>query len=64
MTRAGHRLGGGVGGCSSGPVRREKIVRSELSECRRTQTLFEYPLGNPLEATLEAKLLKEHHLMY
>ena len=32
------------------------MLGSEFSECRRTHTLFEYPLGKPLEA----KLLKEH----
>ena len=53
--RAGHRLSGGVEGCSSGIVWGENIVGSELCECRRTHTLFEYPLGKPLEA----KLLKE-----
>ena len=34
---------------------RENIVGSELSERRRTHTLFEYPPGK----SLEAKLLKE-----
>ena len=43
------------GGCSSGVVRENNIVGSELSECRPTHTLFEYPLGKPLEV----KLLKE-----
>ena len=54
--RAGHRVGGGVRRCSSGVVRESNIVGSELSECRRTRTLFEYP---PLGKPLEAKLLKE-----
>ena len=31
---------------------RNKIVGLELSESRRTYTLFEYPLGKPLEANL------------
>ena len=51
--RADHLLGGGVGGCSSGTVWGEGIVRSEISECRRTHTLFEYPLGKPLEELLK-----------
>ena len=53
-----HRVGGGVGGCSSGIVCCKKIMGSELSECRRTHTntLFEYPLGKPSEVKL---LLKE-----
>ena len=38
VMRAGHRLGGGVGGCSSGIIRGKKIVGSELSECKRTHT--------------------------
>ena len=53
--RAGHRQGGGVGGCSSGVVCENLFVGSEFSEGRRTNTLFEYPLGKHLEA----KLLKE-----
>ena len=56
--RAGHRQGGGIGGCPSGVVRENNIVGSEFSECRRTHTLFEYLLGKPLEA----KLLKEMEL--
>ena len=73
--RAGHRQGGGVGGCSSGVVRENNIVGLELFGCRRThtRTLFKYSLGEPLEAKflkeylveltskgIEAKLLKEH----
>ena len=53
--RAGHRQGGGVWECSSGVVREINIAGSEFSDCRRTHTLFAYPLGKPLEA----KLLKE-----
>ena len=53
--RAGHRLGGGVGGYSSGIVWGEKNVGSQFSECRDTHIVFEYPLGK----ALEAKLLKE-----
>ena len=55
MMRAGHRRGGGVGGCSLGNVWGKTTIGSELSECRRTHTLFEYPLGKPLEA----EILKE-----
>ena len=51
VMRAGYRLGGVVGGCSSGVVWEDNILGSELSECTRTHTLFEYPLGKPLEAT-------------
>ena len=36
--RARHRQGGGVGGCSSGVVRENHILGSELSDCRRTHT--------------------------
>ena len=39
VMRAGHRQGGGVGGCSSGVIW-ENIVGSEVSECRRTHTHF------------------------
>ena len=53
--RGGHRQGGGVGGWSSGVVCENNFVGSEFSEGMRTHTLFEYPLGKPLEA----KLLKE-----
>ena len=55
--RAGHRQGGGVGGSSSGVVCENHLIDSEFSEGMRTHahTLFEYPLGKPLEA----KLLKE-----
>ena len=42
-----HRLGG-------------KIVGSELSECRRTNTLFEYPPGKSLESI--NKRIKENIL--
>ena len=58
--RAGHRLRGGVRGCSSGIVSTltVKIVGSELSERTRTHTLFEYPLGKPIEA-IKNTLLKE-----
>ena len=54
--RGGHRQGGGVGGWSSGVVCENNFVGSEFSEGMRTHTLFEYPLGKPLEA----KLLKNH----
>ena len=59
--RAGHRQGGGVGGCSSGVVCENHLVGSEFSEGMRTHAhtrshaLFEYPPGEPSEA----KLLKE-----
>ena len=36
VMRDGHRQGGGVRGCSSGVVRENKIVPSELSEFKRT----------------------------
>ena len=54
---AGHRQGGGVGGCSSGVVCEKHPVGSGFSEGIRkhADTLFEYLLGKPLEA----KLLKE-----
>ena len=58
MTRALHRQGGGVRGRSSGFVSDEKIVGSELSECKRAHTLFEYTLGKRLEANLLKQLLK------
>ena len=53
VMRAGHRQGGGVGGCSLGVVCEMDIVGSECSECRRaythtythTFTPVEYPLG-------------------
>ena len=51
VMRAGHRLGGGVGEVFARHQLREKNVESELAECKRTRTLFEYPLGKPLEAT-------------
>ena len=35
---AGHLVGGGVGESSSGIVRGDKIVDSELSQCKRTHT--------------------------
>ena len=47
VKRAGHRQGGGVGGCSSGAVCEINIVGSEFPEGLRTHTLFEYPLGKP-----------------
>ena len=59
VMRAGHRQGGGVRGCLSGVIGEINIVRSEFSECRRTHTLFEYPLGKPSEA----KVLKELELV-
>ena len=52
VMRAGHRQGGGVGRCRQAPFEKN-IVGSELSECRRTHTLFEYSLGKPLEAKLK-----------
>ena len=57
VMRAGHRQGGGVGGCSLGVVKPVRIVGSEFSLCMRTHThtFCEYPLVKPLEA----KLLKE-----
>ena len=46
VMRAGHRQGGGVGGCSSGVVRENKIVVPELSKGKRTHTLFEIRWGS------------------
>ena len=56
--RAGHRQGGGAGGCSSGVVCENHLVGSQFSEGTQTHahTLFEYLLGKPLEA----KLLQEY----
>ena len=50
VRRASHRQGGGVEGCSSGVVCENRIVGSKFSEGMWTHTLFEYPLGKPLEA--------------
>ena len=52
MMRAGHRQSGGVGGGSSGVVCENHHVGSEFSERMRTNTLFECPLGKPLEDKL------------
>ena len=56
--RVGHGLGGGVGGFSSGLVRRKMIGGSDLL-CAgghiHAQLPVEYPSGKPLKA----KLLKE-----
>ena len=62
-----HQQGGGVRGCSSGFVRENSIVGSELAERRRTYTRFEYyPLGKPLEAKLltefEAAGIKKYYI--
>ena len=38
VMRAGRRVGGGVGWCSSGIVGGNKIVGSEFSECKRTHS--------------------------
>ena len=52
--RAGHRQGGGIGGCSSGVVRENNIVGSDfLSAGGHTHT-FRISAG---EAFSEAKLL-------
>ena len=34
------------------------IVGLEVSECKQTHTLFEYPLGKPFEAKLQNEFLK------
>ena len=59
VMRPGHRQGGGVGGCSSGVVCENHIVGSEFSEGMRTRTLFEYPLGKPLESKLLNRQVSE-----
>ena len=43
------------GGVRQASFEKSNIVGSDLSECRRTHTLFEHLLGKPSEA----KLLKE-----
>ena len=50
--RAGHRQGGGVGGCSSGVICENHLVGSEFSEGMRTHTLFEYHRGSLEELSL------------
>ena len=40
------------GGVRQASFEKKNIVGSEFSEFRRTHTLFEYPLGKALEATL------------
>ena len=46
--KAGHQLGGGVGGVRQAPFEGKKTC-SEICESKRTHTLFEYPLGKLLE---------------
>ena len=59
--RVGHRVGGGVGGCSSDIVWGRKIVGSELSECKRTHTtLLEYQLGKLYKLLKKYSILKPH----
>ena len=55
VMKVGHRLGGDVGGVHQASFEGKKVVASELSECKRTGTHFQYPL----EKSLEAKLRKE-----
>ena len=52
MMKVGHRLGGDVGGVHQASFEGKKVVASELSECNRTDTHFQYPLEKSLEAKL------------
>ena len=50
VVRADHRQGCGVGGWSSGVVRDNKVIRSELCECKQKHALYKYPPGKLLDA--------------